>query len=153
MEPAHSPVAVRRVAVEATRPLRSSVLRPGLPPESSLYAGDDDIASAHFAAFDGDEIVGVASLYAESRPDGPDRGWRLRGMATAPSHRRQGIGRAVLAACIEHAVREGGSELWCNARVAAVPLYRQARFEVVSGEFDIPGIGPHVVMRLDLARP
>ncbi len=40
----------------------------------------------------------------------------------------------------------GGTELWCNARMAAVGFYRRAGFEVVSEEFDVPGIGAHVVM-------
>jgi GNAT superfamily N-acetyltransferase len=125
-----------------------AVLRPGQPPDAALYVGDDAVASVHLGAYDGDELVGVASLYAESRPDGPTPGWRLRGMATAPSHRRRGVGRAVLDACLRHAADEGGTEVWCNARLVAVPFYEAAGFEVVSDEFEIAGIGPHHVMRL-----
>jgi GNAT superfamily N-acetyltransferase len=128
-----------------------AVLRPGQPPATALYPGDDGVASAHFGAFDRGEVVGVASLYAEDREGGPSPGWRLRGMATAPSHRGRGIGRAVLDACIDHASTVGGAELWCNARLVAVEFYRRAGFEIVSDEFDIRGIGPHHVMRLPLA--
>jgi len=100
----------------------------------------------HFGAFDGERLVGIVSLYREDRPDGPERGWRLRGMATETDVRGAGFGTALLAACIEHVAASGGGELWCNARLAALGFYRRAGFEVVGEEFDIPGIGPHVVM-------
>ena len=67
-------------------------------------------------------------------------------MATDAAVRGAGFGAALLAACIEHAAASGGGELWCNARLVAVEFYRRAGFEVVSEEFDIPGIGPHRVM-------
>lgn len=67
-------------------------------------------------------------------------------MATEPDVRGQGLGAALLAAAIDHVAAGGGGELWCNARLGAVEFYRRAGFEVVSGEFEIPGIGAHVVM-------
>lgn len=88
----------------------------------------------------------MASVYREDRPGGPAGGWRLRGMATAADVRGTGFGAALLAACIEHVAASGGGELWCNARQVAIGFYRRAGFEVVSDEFDIPRIGPHVVM-------
>lgn len=100
----------------------------------------------HFGAFDGERLVGIASLYREDRPGGPPGGWRLRGMATEADVRGTGFGAALLAACVEHSAAAGGGELWCNARQVAIGFYRRAGFEVVSEEFDIPGIGPHVVM-------
>ncbi len=69
-------------------------------------------------------------------------------MATEPSLQRRGVGRALLTACIDHVTSQGGGELWANARLPAVDFYARAGFEVVSEQFDIPGIGPHVVMRL-----
>ena len=67
-------------------------------------------------------------------------------MATEPDVRGQGFGAALLTACIEHAAAAGARELWCNARMVAVDFYRRAGFDVVSEEFDVPGIGAHVVM-------
>ncbi len=67
-------------------------------------------------------------------------------MATEPDVRGAGFGAALVAACIEHAAASGGGELWCNARMGALGFYRRMGFDVVSEEFDIPGIGPHVVM-------
>jgi predicted GNAT family N-acyltransferase len=67
-------------------------------------------------------------------------------MATDPEVRGAGFGAALLAGCLDAVAEAGGSELWCNARMTAVGFYRRAGFEVVSDEFDVPGIGPHVVM-------
>jgi L-Ala-D/L-Glu epimerase len=139
---------IRRVGAAEVRPLRHLVLRPAQPFEETLYAGDDDPATVHFGAFDGDRLVGVASLYREDRPGGTvSPGWRLRGMATDPGTRSQGHGRRLLDACVEHVSASGGGELWFNARSAAVAFYRAAGFEVVSDEFDIAGIGGHHIMR------
>lgn len=141
--------SIRPVTAEEVRPLRHTVLRPGQAFEETVYAGDD--AGVHLGAFDGDRLVGIASLYEEARPDGPAGGWRLRGMATDIGVRGGGFGAALLAGCVEHVAGAGGTELWCNARMPAVGFYRRAGFEVVSEEFDVPGIGPHVVMACPVA--
>lgn len=145
-------VEVRPVPATETRPLRHLVLRPGQPAESTIYRGDDDPDTRHYAAFVGGHLVGIASLYREPRP-GADTvpGWRLRGMATSGDARGRGVGRALLAACLEHVAARGGGEVWCNARAEALGFYAAAGFEVLGDEFDIPGIGPHRVMRRELA--
>ncbi len=122
------------------------MLRPGQAFEETVYPGDDLEDSAHLGAFDGDRLVGIVSLYREPRPGGRPDGWRIRGMATEPDVRGKGFGAALLVACIEHVAGSGGGELWCNARMGAVDFYRRAGFQVVSDEFEIPGVGPHVVM-------
>ena len=137
---------IRAVPTDEIRPLRHRILRPTQTYEDTLYPGDDLPETVHFGAFDGDRLVGIASLYREDRPGGPAPGWRLRGMATEPDVRGQGYGAAMLAAAVDHAAAAGGREVWCNARMVAVDFYRRAGFEVVSEEFDIPGIGGHVVM-------
>lgn len=144
--------SVRAIAAGETRALRHSVLRPSQPFDATAYAGDDDPATRHLGAFEGARLVGVASLYRANRSGDDERGcqprdgWRLRGMATAPEVRGQGVGRALLAACVAHVATKGGGLLWCNARMPAVGFYAAAGLEVVGDEFDVVGIGPHVVM-------
>jgi predicted GNAT family N-acyltransferase len=138
-------ILIRQVAGDDIRPLRHRVLRPGQTFEETVYPGDDLPDTVHLGAFDGDRLVGIASLYREGR-DGD--GWRLRGMATDATVRGGGYGAALLGACISHVAASGGGELWCNARMAAVGFYRRVGFEVVSDEFEVEGIGPHVVMSL-----
>jgi predicted GNAT family N-acyltransferase len=38
--------------------------------------------------------------------------------------------------------------VWCNARTPARSLYERAGFTVASDEFELPEIGPHLVMEL-----
>jgi GNAT superfamily N-acetyltransferase len=142
------PLLIRRVPAADARPLRQLVLRPGRPPADSVYPGDDDADTVHLAAFDGGRLAGIASLYREQRPGGPagSPSWRLRGMATDPDLRGKGVGAAVLRACEAHVADHGGGELWCNARLPAAGFYRAGGYASVGDQFDIAGIGPHVVM-------
>ena len=143
---AAEPVLIRAVSAEEVRPLRHRVLRPNQAFEETIYPGDDLADTVHLGIFDGKRLVGIASLYREDRAGGPNPGWRLRGMATDSDVRGAGFGASLLVACVERVAMAGGAELWCNARMTAAGFYRPAGFEVVGEEFDVPDIGPHVVM-------
>lgn len=138
----------RPITAAETRPLRQAMLRPHQPSDASIYPDDDH--SAHFGVFAGPELIGVASIFEESRQEA-ENGWRIRGMAVLPEHRGQGHGGALLDACLEHARSRGGVEAWCNARSTAAPFYARHGFEIVGEEFDLPPIGPHYLMRRSLA--
>jgi ribosomal protein S18 acetylase RimI-like enzyme len=71
-------------------------------------------------------------------------------MATTPEARGRGAATAVLGALLEHARTHGAHRVWANVRVGARALYERAGFHVVSDEFELPEIGPHVVMRQEL---
>jgi ribosomal protein S18 acetylase RimI-like enzyme len=131
------------VDAAAVRPLRLRVLRAGGAPADTIWPGDDDPAAAHLAIDD----VAVATVVPEPHPVAPRPGdWRIRGMATAPEARGRGHGAALVDACLAHARERGGGRVWLHARIAAVPLYERAGFTAETGEFDVPGIGPHVRM-------
>lgn len=156
-------MTVRPISAAEARPLRSEILRPGQPPDSLVYPGDDVPGSFHAGAFAEGEIVGIATVYPEPMPPesaaalpdvgfDPNNAFRLRGMATRATLQGAGLGRAVLTRCIEH-VRDAGAEvLWCNARVGALGFYERLGFATVGDEFDIAGIGPHYVMWKDVRR-
>lgn len=147
---------IRPISSDRTHPLRNLVLRPGKPAADCRWPGDDDPGSFHAGAFVDDALVAIASVIPQPMPGadptaaGPLCSFRLRGMATHPEHRGQGLGSALLSYCIEHARNAGGDVLWCNARTPALEFYRRAGFETVGEEFETPDIGPHVRMRLDL---
>ncbi len=144
-------IVTRVISAQETYPLRAAVLRPGQPPEALLFHGDGAPETVHIGALDGDRIVSIGSVYHEPPPGADNPGaWRLRGMATAEDARRRGYGAAVLHACIEHVVRQGGTGLWFNARTAAVPFYQAMGFATRGEEFELPGIGPHYFMCRDL---
>lgn len=144
---------IERVAAADVRPLRGAVLRPGVPPETLVYDGDDTPDAFHVGARDAaGDIHGIASLNREAAPGRPGVvAWRLRGMATTPALRHSGVGRRLLQACFRHVRASGGGLLWCNARVAALGFYAKLGLYTEGEEFDIPGIGPHYVMSRWLA--
>lgn len=147
---------IRPISAAGTRPLRAAVLRPGVPPDTLVYPGDDHPRVLHAGAFapgpDGRErLVGIATVYPEPPPEAyrdeiPGDAYRLRGMATLPDVRGAGYGRGLLEACFDHARTHGARALWCNARVVALDFYQQMGLQTVGPEFDIPEIGPHYVM-------
>jgi predicted GNAT family N-acyltransferase len=142
---------VNQVPVEVLYPLRSAVLRPGLPLSSCRFDGDDDATTRHFALQSGEETLVIASSYARGR-DGIDAGWQLRGMATAEAAQGKGLGSKLLLEVLRCALSHNQQEVWCNAREEAVDFYRKHGFDIISDRFHIEGVGPHFVMRHALKR-
>jgi len=130
--------------VQETRPLRQAVLRPHMSVEEMTESEPPDAAA--FGAFQDGDLVAVGLV----GPEGEAGQWRVRGMASAPAQRRRGAGAAVLDALLEHARAQGATQAWASVRTPARSLYERAGFTVDSDEFELPHIGPHVIMRLDL---
>jgi GNAT superfamily N-acetyltransferase len=98
-------------------------------------------------AFDDGQLVAVGLIGAEG-----DRGdWRVRGMAALPAVRGRGAGTAVLDALLRHAGENGATRAWARVRTPARSLYERAGFAVVSEEYELPEIGPHLTMSRELA--
>ena len=144
------------------RPLRHAVLRPGRPAQESVYLEDLAPDTIHMAALidggegeaaldtgEGDRVLAVGTAIHQAPswdPAAPDA-WRVRGMATAEARRGHGLGAKVLAALVQAVEEAGAAMVWCNARVPARGrLYERAGFTTRGEVFDIPVIGPHVVM-------
>lgn len=131
-------IRVATVDLEKVRPLRHLVLRPNQPFESTRYKEDD--GSLHFAALDGDRVIGIVSLHPQT--------WRFRGMAVHPDHQSRGVGGLLLQTMLTYAWSRGARRVWCNARCTARRFYERQGFVAEGEEFDEPGIGPHVVMAI-----
>jgi GNAT superfamily N-acetyltransferase len=80
------------------------------------------------------------------QPDHEGSAYQVRGMATTAEARSQGIGSALLTACIAEARRMGANWIWCNARTPASGFYGRHGFKTQGGVFDIPTAGPHIRM-------
>ncbi len=129
-------------------PLRHSVLRPHQTEEEMAWPGDDLPTTLHTGALAGGKIIGIASVYREARPGRHDaHAYRLRGMATSPEARGTGVGGALLRHVLDACLELGATEVWCNARDTASGFYVRFGFEMLEGPFELPGIGPHVLMR------
>ena len=130
-------IRVAVVAGPVTRELRRAVLRPQWPVGSAM-AGDDDPDAVHLAALDHDDrVVGAALLLPRAYPLRPEEAgaWQLRGMATDPERRGQGIGALVVAGAVEQARVRDGRLLWCDARTTAVHFYERHGFAAEGAEF------------------
>jgi len=105
------------------RQVRFEVLRKplGMGFDATLFAGDEDLQTRHVVAFRDTEPIGCLTLM--------------------PPELRSG-----LADYVAQLAESQGWELWCNARLSAVPFYRASRWCIVGDEFDISGIGPHYRM-------
>lgn len=138
---------VELVLVKAVdvRPLRGEVLRPGKAAKASVYEGDDDSRTMHAVFKNGEAIICAVSLFHDPRGDVGSEVWRVRGMAVSPEWQRQGFGARLLSAVKAVAEKRGGG-VWANVRLPALPFYTAQGFRVDSDEFQIRGIGPHVVM-------
>lgn len=148
-----SVITVRPIEIRAARQLRHQLLRPHQEAWEIVFDSDGDPDTAHFGAFEDETLVGIASVMRERPPwaQEDERTWRLRGMATEPEVRGRGYGGALLQRCLTHALDHGADLAWCTARVPAVGFYRRFGFETVGDVFDIPPVGPHVLMRRALA--
>lgn len=146
------PVRLAPIAAADTVPLRHAVLRPMQTPADCVYALDAAPATYHAGAWLGDRLVGVASVFNEAedgRTGGAD--WRIRGMAVEPACRGRHVGAALLHAVIAHcASQQDGGLLWCNGRTEVEPFYRRFGFVRIGAPFDLPPLGPHVVLHRPL---
>jgi GNAT superfamily N-acetyltransferase len=151
-DPADPASAVRPITAEETIAVRWPILRAGLPRETAIFPGDSSPETQHFGAFDGGQLIGVASIYRAPLPERPEAAgaWQLRGMATLPEVQGRGFGRALVEACLAAVRGAGGTILWCNARTPAAGFYRRQEFAGIGEEFEIPTAGPHLRMWRDL---
>jgi GNAT superfamily N-acetyltransferase len=138
--------ALRHLPVAETRALRRRVLRPHQTLEE--IASEEPAGGYAVGAMAGRALVAVGIIAPGDVPGV----WRVRGMATEPAARGQGAGGAVLDALVARAISAGAVRVWCNARIPAVSLYERAGFRPTSDAFELPQIGPHVVMELRLER-
>jgi ribosomal protein S18 acetylase RimI-like enzyme len=137
---------LRSIPLAQTRALRCDVLRPYMTVEELAEHEPNDATA--FGAFRGRELVAVGLV----GPEGEPGDWRVRGMATRPDARGRGAGTKVLHALVRHAMANGATRVWCNARTRARSLYERAGFEAISEEFETPRIGPHYWMELRARR-
>ncbi|VAW34267.1 hypothetical protein MNBD_GAMMA01-287 [hydrothermal vent metagenome] len=144
-------VSIEQSALEPLIDVRHAILRANQPRSSNYYPEDTYKQTVHFAAKLNQQIVGCASIYKESHPDfSLKQSWRVRGMAVLQPFQGQQIGSQLLTACINHAIKNQGEVIWCNARIAAVKFYKNAGFKIIGDEFELPNIGPHFLLAKNL---
>jgi predicted GNAT family N-acyltransferase len=126
----------------AIRAIRFSVFvdEQRVPADEEL--DDRDTACIHVLAFDGENAVGTGRIDIEA-------GGKIGRVAIMASHRRRGLGTALMHYLHDVARRSGLAHVWCNAQSAAAPFYARLGYRVVSAPFLEADI-EHVTMELDL---
>jgi predicted GNAT family N-acyltransferase len=109
-----------------------------------LEFDDRDPLCRHVLAFDGDAPVGTGRLDV-------GYGGKVGRVAVVATHRRSGVGAAVMSRLHAIAHEQRQPSLWCNAQLTAVPFYErlgyvssgptflEAGIEHVRMEYALPG--------------
>jgi GNAT superfamily N-acetyltransferase len=143
---------VKFILAEEVLPLRSLVLRNNKPLNECIFDSDNVDEAFHLGFFIDDKLISVASFLPSNYFDDAGRGFQLRGMATDPSFAGKGYGTALIGFGIDCLKEMNIDYIWCNARSTAASFYKKIGFTTESPEFDIPGIGFHYEMKLDLKK-
>lgn len=147
----HAAYRFARLSPEAVRPLRTRVLRPQLaPPAQCVFEQDELPETAHFGLVsESGAVVAVATFFPRACPElGGVAAVQLRGMCVEPGLQGLGLGRRLLESALGPLALlvPGAERVWCNARLSAAPFYEKLGFRPVGEPFEVPSIGPHVVM-------
>lgn len=137
---------VKYIRAEQTLPLRSLVLRNGLPETQCVFPQDLNEGVLHLGCFVEGQLVSVATIFPEDNPEYGPGGFRLRGMASDPAFAGRGYGAKLINFAIHELTSANAAYIWCNARSSAAAFYTKLGFTMISEEFEIPGIGPHFDM-------
>jgi len=113
-------IQIEQIRPEHTWLLRQKVLYPERKPYEMMMENDD--SGIHFGAFRDDDLIGVVSLFQ----NGDD--FQFRKFAVEPASQGRGVGTALLAYITNFARTQGGTRLWCNARLSAVSFYTRHNF-------------------------
>jgi len=141
---------IKFISEKEVLPLRSLVLRNGKSFEHCIFQGDEAYDTFHLGFELDGTIRSVATFMRNDFFEGEGEGYQLRGMATHPDYNGKGLGKALVEFAIEYLKEYKTAYLWCNARSTASGFYKKLGFTTESPEFDIPGIGFHYEMKLNL---
>ena len=139
------PIVVREVAdsaeMEAVYLLRDDVFVQEQQLTDDARDDPEDGHSIHLLAFEDDVPIGTGRVTLYGREA------QVAWVAVAISHRRRGVGDAIMRALIERSRHEGATFMSLNAQAHAIPFYVRLGFESISGEFRMGGIAHRVMTR------
>jgi GNAT superfamily N-acetyltransferase len=140
------------ISADDCKPLRSLVLRWGLPPAQCTFPEDRNETTFHLGVLLQEKIISVGTFINNSLAQFPGHKnpYQLRGMATAPEARGLGAGRLLLETA-EVILKEKGCQLlWFNAREKAFLFYEKSGYIELNGQITISEFGPHKIMLKEL---
>ncbi|WP_293297212.1 GNAT family N-acetyltransferase [Pedobacter sp. UBA4863] len=142
---------IKFVPLEVVLPLRSKMLRNGAPLNACVFPTDEIQGVFHLACYPNEnEIATVATFFPQNIEGRGGQGYQLRGMATDTTFFGKGCGAMLIKYAVNYIKEAKAEYIWCNARTSAIDFYKKQGFKIVSEEFEIPGVGPHYNMILNL---
>jgi len=147
-----STIEIRSINVTETYDLRHRILRPHQALSECAYPYDTAPDALHIGGFLNGQLIGIGSILPDAREDASQpTSWRIRGMAVLEDIRGSGAGGKILQALFKYAHTQSlPAEIWCNGRVNVKGFYKHFGFVQEGDLFDVPGIGPHVLMSMIL---
>ena len=139
---------IRPISDTETYDLRHRILRPQQALSECAYPCDKDPLTLHIGCFLNDTLIGIGSILPDPRENSIHlTGWRIRGMAVLADVRGTGAGGKILQALIDHVCTQPlPAEIWCNGRANVKGFYERFGFVQEGDPFELPGIGPHLLM-------
>jgi predicted GNAT family N-acyltransferase len=145
---------IRTISAEDTHALRHALLRPHQDIIEMTWPGDDLGDTLHVGGFRQDRLVGISTVHRQRLPGSTEiETWRVRGIAVDHGQRGYGLGGLLLRRCIEHAAIMGGRIVWSNAKVGVFGFYEHYGFRRFGDPFELPDIGPHYLMYVEMEAP
>jgi phosphoribosylformimino-5-aminoimidazole carboxamide ribotide isomerase len=136
--------SIEQIRPELTWRLRQQVLYPA----QKLYEMelDEDNNGIHFGAFTDTQLVGIISLFQQGTS------FQFRKLAVLPDLQKMGIGNSLLNRVEEYAQTEGGTMIWCNARVSAIGFYLKAGYSHTGKLFSKNGFD-YEILEKEIKKP
>lgn len=129
--------------------MRRAILRPD-PALAIDFPLDDDPKTAHFGAALAGDLVGLATVCPQAPPGEVGAvAWQLRAIGVYKTARGQGVGKALVEACLAYVSSQEGRMLWASGRTGALAFYRAMGFRQ-RGEEYVTETGPHVLVWRDV---
>lgn len=138
-------IRIERIELERTYPLRKEILRKGMT-LSHKMPGDEDKESLHIGLFFHEELACIGSFMKNKKEEFSGLQYQLRGMATSEKVQGMGFGKLLMKEAERMLYKDGVEVIWCNARTRATGFYVKLGYKIVGEEFEVPEVGPHVVM-------
>jgi GNAT superfamily N-acetyltransferase len=135
-----SEILIEQITPELTWRLRRDVLYPAK--KMFEMEMDEDKDGIHFGAFKDDKLAGVVSLFQK----GAD--FQFRKLAIDPAVQKTGIGSSLLNYITTYAQENGGTSIWCNARLSAIDFYLKAGFMQTGKLFSKNGLDYEILQKM-----
>lgn len=131
---------IEQIRPQLTWRLRHEVLYPAQPLHAMHMDEDDN--GLHFGAFYDNQLVSVVSLFQHLN------NFQFRKFAVAPQMQGKRVGHTLLQYITDFARQQGGTRIWCNARLTAVGFYSKAGFTSTGETFSKNGFDYEIMEKL-----